>query len=80
MNSSTRSDLEQLLLKRLAVIGDHALRERDAGEHLAQLRGASEALDGFFHAHRAELPARLCHFLLQASYQKALEYVREAAA
>jgi hypothetical protein len=77
MNSTPLANLEQLLKQRLLVIGDHALREKDSVKHLAQLRVVSEALDQCFKDHRNELPARLCHFLSQASYQKALEYIQE---
>ena len=77
MSSSTLSQFEQLLKQRLAIIGDHALREKDSVKHLAQLRDVSESLDRLFREHRNELPARLCHFLSQASYQKALEYIQQ---
>ena len=77
MKSSTLSDLEQLLKRRLAVIADSDLREKNSVMHLAQLREVSEALDRLFNEHRNELPARLCHFLSQASFQKALEYLQQ---
>lgn len=77
MNSNILSELNILLKQRLAIIGDRALREKDSVEHLAQLRNVSEALDQLFREHRNELPARLCHFMSQASYQKALEYIEE---
>lgn len=58
------------------VIADHSLRDTDSVKHLAQLTSVSEAIDKLFQEHRKELPPRLCHFLSQASFQKALEYLQ----
>jgi hypothetical protein len=75
MNSFIKNELSRLLKQRLAVIADHALRDSDSVAHLAQLTTVSEAIDKAFQEHRKELPPRLCHFLAQASFQKALEYL-----
>ena len=72
------SKLEELLRERLSVIADHALRDRDAAAHLEKLREASTALDHEFQQHRATLPARLCHFMQQSSYQKALAFIEDS--
>lgn len=69
------SNLEQLLRERLNVIADHAFRDRDSAGHLDKLREVSTALDHEFQKHRAMLPARLNHFMTQASYQKALAFI-----
>jgi len=75
MKSFIKTELESLLKRRLLVIADHALRNADPAAHLAQLTAVSEAIDKLFQEHRKELPPRLCHFLSQASFQKALEYI-----
>ncbi len=69
--------LRALLEERLAVIADHELRDRDPQAHLARLREVSEKLVAEHAKLRAELPPRLNHFLLQASYGKALDWLRE---
>ncbi|RBP44526.1 hypothetical protein DES53_104347 [Roseimicrobium gellanilyticum] len=73
--SPTLDTLAELLKKRLAVIADHELRQRDAEAHLAALRGVSEAIDAEHQRLRSQLDGRLRHFLQQASYQKALEWI-----
>ncbi len=79
MENAHRSSeaLAALLQKRLDVIADRELRERDADAHLAALREVSEALDATYRAMKPQLPARLRHFMEQASYTKALEYLRQ---
>jgi hypothetical protein len=71
--------LATLLQKRLDVIADREFRERDAEAHLAALREVSEALDATYQAMKPQLPARLRHFMEQASYTKALEYLRQGS-
>lgn len=75
MNSFIKSELTKLLRQRLGIIADHALRDSDPAEHLAQLSSVSGAIEKEFQEHRKELPPRLSHFLSQASFQKALEYL-----
>lgn len=72
------STLRALLEERLEIIADHALRDRDPEAHLARLREVSERLLAEHAKRRAELPLRLNHFLTQASYGKALDWLREA--
>lgn len=67
--------LRALLQRRLDLIADHAFRERDAAAHLAALQQVSEELIATHVKLRAELPPRLNHFLSQASFSKALEYL-----
>ncbi len=69
--------LESLLEERLRVIADHPWRDRDGAAHLAELQRVSLAIMAEHERLKAKLPARLNHFLTQASYQKALDYLRE---
>ena len=69
--------LADLLRHRLAVIADHGWRDRDAAAHLAELQRVSEAISAEHKRLRPELPARLQHFLVQASYSKALAWIEE---
>lgn len=66
-----------LLRERLEVIADHAWRDRDPAGHLARLRWVSERLQELHRETRAALPARLNHFLDNASLQKALAFLEE---
>jgi len=67
--------VEEALRKRLAVVVDHALRDRNPAEHLTALKSAHQELE----AQRALLPAdtdaRLLHFLERQSYEKALAFL-----
>lgn len=67
--------LRALLQKRLTVIADQDLRARSPERHLEALQAISEALAGWHQQHRAILPPRLNHFMIQASYGKALDYL-----
>lgn len=69
------SHLRHLLQHRLDLIADHAFRDRDAAAHLAALQKVSEDLATEHQKQRSNLPARLNHFLIQASYSKALDYL-----
>jgi len=68
--------LAELLEARLAVIADHAWRDRDAAGHLEQLKTVSERLQAEHERLRGQLPPRLNHYLTQASFSKALEWIR----
>jgi hypothetical protein len=74
---ASTQELAALLEKRLEVIADRAFMQRDAEGHLAALRGVSHAIDSLFRELKPELPPRLRHFMEQASYTKALEYIRQ---
>jgi len=67
--------LRALLRERLGVIADHALRERDPAAQLARLGLLSGQITALHETWRASLPARLSHFLDQASFQKALDFI-----
>ena len=67
--------LRTLLQRRIDLIADHAFRDRDAAAHLAALKQVSEELGAEHLRLRAQLPPRLNHFLTQASFSKALEYL-----
>ena len=67
--------LRNLLQHRLDLIADHAFRDRDAAVDLAALQKVSEDLVAEHAKLRESLPPRLNHFLTQASFSKALEYL-----
>jgi hypothetical protein len=69
------SSLRALLRHRLDLIADHAFRDRDAAAHLEALKAVSEEISAEHQKHRAQLSPRLNHFLTQASFSKALEYL-----
>jgi hypothetical protein len=75
--SGAWESLKILLEARLRVIADHELRERDAAAHLEQLREVSMRLMAEQERLEGALPPRLKHFLAQASYGKALDWIRE---
>jgi hypothetical protein len=77
MNHERKAELRELLERRLAVIGDHAWRDRDPSAHLEALKLASTAISGWAARHRADLDGRLRHFLDNASFEKALAHVRD---
>lgn len=68
-------DLATLLLRRREIISDHEFRDRDTLGHLEALKEVSEAITTWHQAHKAEIPARLDHFLSNASFDKALVYL-----
>jgi hypothetical protein len=53
------------------------MRERDAAAHLEMLKEVSLRLMAEQERLADVLPPRLRHFLTQASYSKALEWIRE---
>lgn len=71
------STLKALLQQRVAVIGDHAMRDADPASHLKALQEVSEAIEAEHQRLRGTLPGRLRHFLEQASYHKALAWIEE---
>lgn len=66
----------ELLERRMAVIGDHALRDRDPAAQLEQLRQVSEELTALHQQNKGSLPPRLNHFLERASFSKALAWLK----
>ena len=69
----------QLLRRRLDIIADRELYLEDPASHLALLQAVSEEITKTHAAARHQLPARLNHFLDNASFQKALEFVEADA-
>lgn len=67
--------LRVLLQRRIDLIADHAFRDRDAAAHLEALKNVSEEIMAEHQKLRVQLPPRLNHFLTQASFSKALEYL-----
>lgn len=70
-------ELHTLLQQRLAVIADHPFRDRDPAAHLAALKEVSEAIQAYVASHHHEFDAKLCHYLSQSSYLKALEHLQQ---
>ena len=68
-------DLAALLHRRRDIISDHEFRDRDTLGHLEALKDVSEAISAWHLAHKAEIGARLDHFLTNASFDKALVYI-----
>ncbi|MBV6499038.1 MAG: hypothetical protein CJBNEKGG_01487 [Prosthecobacter sp.] len=69
--------LQALLKRRLQLIADHEFRDVDPTGHLAALQQVSELITSEHHRLRPVLPGRLSHFLQQASFSKALEFLEE---
>ncbi|MEO5913361.1 MAG: hypothetical protein ABIS50_03950 [Luteolibacter sp.] len=69
------SELIDLLRRRVAIIADHAWRDRDAAGHLDGLKAVSEEISAWTAAHRTEVDAQMRHYLGNASYQKALAHL-----
>ena len=68
--------LRELLEERLRVIANHELRDRDAAEQLRQLMEVSHRIEAEHARLRGGLPPRLNHYLTQASYSKALDWIK----
>jgi hypothetical protein len=67
--------LQALLKRRLHLIADHDFRDADAPGHLAALQQISELISAEHHRLKPILPGRLSHFLQQASFSKALDFL-----
>jgi hypothetical protein len=76
----SHSALDTALRQRLAVVADHALRERDPTAHLAALRQAHQALEREIAALPPTADPRLLHFLQQQSYAKAIDFLENQKA
>ncbi|GAA5119017.1 hypothetical protein JIN84_22320 [Luteolibacter yonseiensis] len=74
------SELTALLRRRVAIIADHAWRDRDAAGHLDAWKHVSEEISAWTLAHRTEVDARMRHYLANASYQKALAHLEGLSA
>jgi hypothetical protein len=77
VESELLAPLRLFLEERLQVIADHAFRERDAAAHLERLKQVSERLVQEHERLRGAIPPMLNHYLMQASYAKALDWIGE---
>lgn len=69
--------LQAALSRRLAVVADHELRDRDPAAHLAALMQAHQDLEQVVAGMPPSMDPRLRHFLERQSYEKALAFLRE---
>lgn len=76
-NENPYHALAGALRERLAVIADHAARERDAAAHLERLKTVSEKIVRLQSQLPHPVPPRLAHFLQGCSYDKALAFLEE---
>jgi nitroreductase len=71
--------LAEALRERLAVIADHAHRDRDQAGHLQRLIDVSGRIDTLIAALPAqELDPQFRHYLEKKSYDKALAWIERA--
>lgn len=76
MSSPDLAPLADALRERIAVITDHAHRDRDQTGHLKRLIEVSGRIDALIAAlPSAELDPRLGHYLEKRSYEKALAWI-----
>jgi hypothetical protein len=69
--------LASALQRRLAVIGDRALRESDSAAHLGQLKSASEQILQLQEQLPADCDPHLLHYMENCSYDKALALLQK---
>lgn len=74
---SNLADLRDALKARLAVVGDHALRDRDPAAHLAALKEAAGRLDALVTQLPRNIDPMLRHYLERQSYLKAVAFLDE---
>jgi len=76
--NQTAQDLHKALEKRLAIIADHQWRDSDPENHLEALKAISMEIDTICQQWRNQqpIPRQLDHFLRQASYTKALDWLK----
>jgi hypothetical protein len=81
MSSSDLIPLAEALRERLAVIADHAHRDRDQAGHLQRLIDVSGKIDGLINYLSAqELDPQFRHYLEKKSYDKALAWIESGGA
>ena len=68
--------LGSALRKRLDVVSDHALRDRDPAAHLEAIKAAHRELESQIAALPPDTDPRLLHFLERQSYEKAVAFLR----
>lgn len=79
LSDQQQQHLTGLLRQRLAIIADHALRDRDPAQHLESLKQVSLQIDSCAAQWQRDLPGQMRHYLTNASYQKALAWLEEQA-
>ena len=72
------TELHRLLTHRLTLIADKKMREEEPARQLEELQKTSEAITAWHKANRSSIDSRLNHFLIQASFQKALDWIEDA--
>jgi hypothetical protein len=70
------NELAEMLQRRIAVIADHDLRDREPAKHLDQLKSVSESIATVHSELKSEIDPRLNHYLANCSYEKALEHTQ----
>ena len=79
MGGTDLTPLAEALRERLAVIADHAHRDRDQAGHLQRLIDASTRIDALITAlPYSELDPQFRHYLEKKSYDKALAWIEGA--
>jgi hypothetical protein len=79
MGGPDLTPLAEALRERLAVIADHAHRDRDQAAHLQRLIDASTRIDALITAlPSGELDPQFRHYLEKKSYDKALTWIEGA--
>jgi hypothetical protein len=79
MSSPDFASLADALRERLAVIADHAHRDRDQAGHLQRLIEAAGRIDALIVGlHTQELDPQFRHYLEKRSYDKALAWIEGA--
>jgi hypothetical protein len=76
-DANLEAELAAALRKRLAVIGDKALRESDPARHLAELREASERIVALQQRLPSTVHPQLRHYFDRCSYDKALAWLEQ---
>jgi len=71
------SQLHEAVATRLAVVADHALRDRDPAAHLEKLKSAAARLDALVRELSPECDPTLRHYLERQSYTKAITWLEE---
>jgi hypothetical protein len=69
--------LAEALRDRLAVIGDHQLRDQNPDAHLTRLKQASERIEQLRKRLPPDADPILVHYLGRMSLSKALEFVQQ---
>ena len=69
------SPLHSALRRRLEIVADHSLRDRDPKAHLEGIKAAHRELEAQIAALPPGTDPRLLHFLERQSYEKALAFL-----